>query len=1326
MGKKRRRVRPVDVIDGRVEPGPRRLVSLIAEVNPTGRGLSPSEQARRYAEKSALQSLLLRRYGDAFFAEPTEDDGIVLLRHRHFDECACHAQVSSLDDAARAWVWQNLDDAPERERGPEEGERAEPASTEAPRNPATLLTQAQAALAAYDYEEAERLLLAAFESTAGSTPPSRALLELYVDVLGQDGRALELEPRLSAGAQSDPAVRSLIGLAAARRGDAERAVALVRDVEHRRAGEVYAAAGRALLGSEDFDQARTCAAQARSLGAAPEAASLERAIEEALRAGAAVEEAKLEALIAAGDEAGAEAFAREMRSAGFRSARAQQLLRDAAERRAEARRAERTARAREAIEAGEWTAARRALVELARMGRADAALEAALDEAERAAEAAREARLTAEVLEALADSPEEGLARYLALDDGLRAQVRAKGPTERCELADAIREGLKRPRLDEVARAVLHMEALERAVEAEDITAAFDHIEALPREIQRIPDMTLPFQRAFAMLTRAHADDVKTRLDTAIRALNELRWEDVREKIHGLSSLHLSLVQDGPQVADQLARFAKQGLDFEARAARAHESGADLEVLHRGCAALGSLQAYGAHFVGLDRGEEIPEPLRERLDAWKEQKDALVEAMTAMLRFEEHPVPEGTRVDVEDEGELGAHAPDVRIDDGVNVWLIACPEERCYLTEASLPDLIVKRRFSFTVGGGRFARTVIPVGNTLWLPLSDGGMLVLRRDTPSHVVEVWWGGADAEKANPDAWAELAPDASAMVLRTRAGREGPALVLRAHPSGATRPLPHGVTACFFGQPGHARVLVTGGKRRGWHVYDTEALSPLAGAERFTGELAGFLPIAAVDVPSADGDAPEGDHPSEGGHVFLALDPKSLNEAHDEAPTRGAFHLIRVSAEFEPIRHKLVNGACGKLSTWLYRTGDELVVLYYNGGVPTVIMFDAQSLEDKGSFPLLPGVHVPITNAKRDVTALLERDHLNLRYPELPAGASMDPDVAASLPFISGVLSSRSMCATVPDSWARHLFTRQYHAWMLKAATDPFRRDSLIDASSKSARLFERMVEHVTTVPAATLLKMFWRDPGDDVRERLFLVGAEYAVSLCPEDPTVIERLWAAVEQDVQSPMKAHLFHLMGLAYLAAGRRESARECWLRGERIHGDHCPLKLLISIMGGLERNEVERLLPDISLPAFVWEQAKRYERAVLAMGRLDEAIDAGRGEDAWKEARRVRELVGPSWQLSARVALLHLDHPDPNTDPWRYQLDLAWMASQAWLGPTRNHMIFAGHHWDHHRFTEITTRAGEVLDAMGVGVANRRTGATLEAEAREAEAGNTEPGQS
>lgn len=1311
MAKKGRRARPGDVIEGREKPGPRALVSLIAEVNPTGRGLSPSEQARRYAEKSALQSRLLQWYGDAFFAERTEADDIVLLRHRHFDECACHAQVSSLGDAARAWVWQNLDDAPESERRSVEEEGPAPAaSDEAPRNPAALLAKAQAALAEYDYEEAERLLVSAFEATAGSAPASRALLELYVDVLGQDGRALELEARLAPSALSDPPVRSLIGLAAARSGDAARAVALVQDVAHPRAGEVYAVAGRAALRAGELEQARAHAQRARSLGAPSDAAPLEAAIDEALRERAAVEEAKLEARIAAGDGEGAEAFAREMLAAGFPSARAQRLLREAAERRDEAAAAELTKQAREAIEAGEWARGRRALAELVRMGRPDAALEAALQDAERIAEAAREAEVVAEVLDLLSRAPEEGLARYLALDDALRARVRAEGPKARCERADAIRGALKRPRPEDVASAALRVEALERALEANDLDQAVEHVESLPRAIEHHADVGPLIDRTLQMLARRHVEDARARIDAAVTALNAQRWTDALEQLRAIPSQHLSFFKDGPALARKLTEAAEWGLDLEARAARAREPDADLEALHRGRAALTSLRALASKAHEADGAGEVPEPVRERLRAWEEQHDALVEAMKAALRFEEHPVPEGTRPDIEDEGALGPHAPDVRIDADANIWLIASPEERCYLTEASLPDLIVKRRFSFTVGGERRARTVIPIRGSLWLPLSDGGMLVLDRDTPSRVLEVWWGGLTAGSAD-DAWAELAPDASAMVLRTyKKTRLGH--VLRAYPSGATRPLPRCATACFFGRPGRARVLVTGGKTRAWEVYDPATLRPLGGAERFTGELAGLLPIAAIDVSRTDGGSEAGDDAGERGHVLLALETKSMEGSRDEEPTAGAFYLVRVSDELEPIRHTLVSAACTGLLAWLYRSGDSLLVVHYQGATPWVRMFDPWTLEPQGSLNLLPGIQFPVTDADSSVTLLLERNHRSLHIPKVPAGVVEDADDSDAIPFVSGMLSPRSLCVNMPDEWARPLFTDQLDGWTLKSVSNPFRRDTLIAASADAGRAIERMKGHVARTTPKTVLSMFWREPDESPDKGFFLDGAMYAACLCPDDPKLLEWILLAFERSEDPFVKAHLLHLMGLAHLAAGRRAEAVASWARGAALDDGHCPFRFLIAMVGGLTREEVERHLPGVAVPGFVWAQAERYERAVVAMGRLDAAIDAGRGEDAWREARHVRELVGPSWQLSARVALLHLDHPDPSTDPWRYQLDLAWMASHAWLGSTRNHMIFAGHHWDHHRLTAITLRAGQILDAMGIGVAKRITDATREAE--------------
>jgi hypothetical protein len=241
-----------------------------------------------------------------------------------------------------------------------------------------------------------------------------------------------------------------------------------------------------------------------------------------------------------------------------------------------------------------------------------------------------------------------------------------------------------------------------------------------------------------------------------------------------------------------------------------------------------------------------------------------------------------------------------------------------------------------------------------------------------------------------------------------------------------------------------------------------------------------------------------------------------------------------------------------------------------------------------------------------------------------------------------------------------------------------------------------------MPASFLLKMLYIDP-DPKSVHGFFHGAEHAVGLCPGDPEVVARLEAAVQVFEEPPAKAHALHLLGLAHLAAGRREEAVAAWRQGATIHGNTCPFHVLITVAGGLSAEARAAYMAELGGQDLLAHQAVAYEEGVAAMKRLDAALEAGRGEEAWAEARRVRDLTGPSWQLSARVAELHLRHPEPSADPWRRQLDLAWMASEAWLRPIRNHMVFAGCDWHHERLTDISKRAGAALDAMGIGPAER-----------------------
>ena len=79
----RKRLDPDDVLAGRVRVSAAELLDLIHWVNPTGRELGAREDALRYAQKSRLQSLLVRRFGEELDVVPDpEREGTVSLLHR--------------------------------------------------------------------------------------------------------------------------------------------------------------------------------------------------------------------------------------------------------------------------------------------------------------------------------------------------------------------------------------------------------------------------------------------------------------------------------------------------------------------------------------------------------------------------------------------------------------------------------------------------------------------------------------------------------------------------------------------------------------------------------------------------------------------------------------------------------------------------------------------------------------------------------------------------------------------------------------------------------------------------------------------------------------------------------------------------------------------------------------------------------------------------------------------------------------------------------------------------------------------------------------------
>jgi hypothetical protein len=92
---------PEAVLRGEETVELRDLLRLIQDVNPTGREADAAERARRYALKSSLQSLLLRRHADVLRVVKTVRPGIVGLRCTTQREDGGHARLDLLDADAR-------------------------------------------------------------------------------------------------------------------------------------------------------------------------------------------------------------------------------------------------------------------------------------------------------------------------------------------------------------------------------------------------------------------------------------------------------------------------------------------------------------------------------------------------------------------------------------------------------------------------------------------------------------------------------------------------------------------------------------------------------------------------------------------------------------------------------------------------------------------------------------------------------------------------------------------------------------------------------------------------------------------------------------------------------------------------------------------------------------------------------------------------------------------------------------------------------------------------------------------------------------------------
>ncbi|MGC4114108.1 MAG: hypothetical protein QM765_05670 [Myxococcales bacterium] len=452
------------ILRGRVEAEPRQLLDVIHAVNPTGHGLDTAETQRRYALKSRLQSLLVRRFRDDLVIEP-EADGIVGLRLRSVAGDACHARLCDLEDDARAWLRLQLDlglatlppppapAAPPARKKPGSRGRAQRSGSAAER-----LADADELLLAYDYAAAREALEDAFALTAGAPAAAVPLLSLLVDTLAADGDALSLEEELSAESAALPSVRALLAVAAARLGDSARAFGFLDGLTDPRSADAWLLLARAqpdpALASRHLRRA------AQLAPTHPELASLESELsrrEADLRRPA---EEALGQAIQSGEDAAIEQRARDVLARWPASEAAGRALRELEVRRRDRRAQALLAEADAARDAGDFAAELRALRGISQAGSAVAGLESRLERAAADEEDARAARLAAELhRRRAAGERAEALLGFLELAPRGREKVRGLGWPE----LPALEALGARCRPREAVEALLALEEAERA-----------------------------------------------------------------------------------------------------------------------------------------------------------------------------------------------------------------------------------------------------------------------------------------------------------------------------------------------------------------------------------------------------------------------------------------------------------------------------------------------------------------------------------------------------------------------------------------------------------------------------------------------------------------------------------------------------------------------------------------------------------------------------------------------------------------------------------------------------------------------------------------------
>ncbi len=277
--KKKKAIKPDDLLVERIPATALDLIRMIHRINPTKEEVGPQKAAHRYRLKARLQSLLIRRFGDGLSVEQPDvnQPQLIGIRLRNFSEDACHALIHELDEDARSWAQRQIDerqhdrlqDFPELRDLPKPDSPAPPAQpkpTLTERSEEELLQLGRKALDEFDYEKSEALYRQALQRSEGGLQAALALLEILIEHLAADEKALALSGSFSASTLKDKGIRIRLATAHARLDRIEPALATIRRIVEPEAAPVYYLAAKHFIAQQEEGQALNQLASLKACG----------------------------------------------------------------------------------------------------------------------------------------------------------------------------------------------------------------------------------------------------------------------------------------------------------------------------------------------------------------------------------------------------------------------------------------------------------------------------------------------------------------------------------------------------------------------------------------------------------------------------------------------------------------------------------------------------------------------------------------------------------------------------------------------------------------------------------------------------------------------------------------------------------------------------------------------------------------------------------------------------------------------------------------------------------------------------------------------------